>query len=101
VVAAAFCFEHGDGESGQKLAEWSVPALHVRAGEDVAPPPSGQCHRHLGGVAADEAGHHDGEITALERQRTTGVVRMKATIHNQDSVLVLEGSHAYLVKLPG
>jgi acyl dehydratase len=39
------------------------------------------------------------EITALERQRTTGVVRMKATIHNQDSVLVLEGTHAYLVKL--
>jgi acyl dehydratase len=40
------------------------------------------------------------EITALERQRTTGVVRMKATIHNQDSVLVLDGTHAYLVRLP-
>ena len=39
------------------------------------------------------------EITGLERQRTTGIVRMKATIHNQDSVLVLEGAHAYLVKL--
>ena len=39
------------------------------------------------------------EITALEKQRTTGVVRMNATIHNQDSLLVLEGTHAYLVKL--
>ena len=39
------------------------------------------------------------EITGLERQRTTGIVRMKATIHNQDSVLVLEGTHAYLVRL--
>ena len=39
------------------------------------------------------------EITALERQRTTGVVRMRATIHNQDSVLVLEGTHAYLLRL--
>ena len=40
------------------------------------------------------------EITSLERQRTTGVVQMKATIHNQDNVVVLEGSHGYLVKLP-
>ena len=40
------------------------------------------------------------EITALERQRTTGVVRMRATIHNQDNVLVLEGTHAYLLRLP-
>jgi hypothetical protein len=39
------------------------------------------------------------EIIALERQRTTGVVRMKATIHNQDSVLVLEGTHSYLLRL--
>ena len=39
------------------------------------------------------------EITELQRQRTTGVVRMKATIHNQDSVLVLEGTHAYLLRL--
>ncbi len=40
------------------------------------------------------------EITALERQRTTGVIRMKATVHNQDSTLVLDGTHAYLVRLP-
>jgi acyl dehydratase len=39
-------------------------------------------------------------ITALERQRSTGIVRMSATIHNQDGLLVLEGTHAYLVKLP-
>ena len=39
------------------------------------------------------------EIIALERQQTTGVVRMKATVHNQDGVLILEGSHAYLVRL--
>ncbi|HVY90321.1 MAG TPA: MaoC family dehydratase [Hyphomonadaceae bacterium] len=39
------------------------------------------------------------EIVSLERQRTTGVVRMRATIHNQDNVLVLEGTHAYLLRL--
>ncbi|MBI1187719.1 MAG: dehydratase [Alphaproteobacteria bacterium] len=39
------------------------------------------------------------EITALEPQRTTGVVRMRATIENQQGDLVLEGSHAYLVRM--
>jgi acyl dehydratase len=41
------------------------------------------------------------QITALERQRTTGIVRMRATIHNQANALVLDGSHAYLVRLSG
>ena len=39
------------------------------------------------------------EITALERQRTTGIVRMRATIENQDGLLVLDGTHAYLLRL--
>lgn len=39
------------------------------------------------------------EITALERQRTTGVVRMRATVENQDAAMVLEGEHAYLLRL--
>ncbi len=39
------------------------------------------------------------EITALERQHTTGVVAMHATVHNQKSELVLDGVHRYLMKL--
>ncbi len=39
------------------------------------------------------------EISALDRQRTTGVVTMTATVDNQDGVRVLEGTHAYLVRL--
>src|SRR5215469_5005841 len=39
------------------------------------------------------------EVTALERQKTTGVVTMRATVHNQQDELVLEGTHRYLVKL--
>lgn len=39
------------------------------------------------------------EITALERQRTTGVVAMRATVHNQKDDLVLDGVHRYLMKL--
>ena len=37
-------------------------------------------------------------ITGLKSQRTTGVVTMRATIHNQAGELVLDGEHKYLVK---
>jgi acyl dehydratase len=38
-------------------------------------------------------------ITELTPQRTTGIVGMRATVHNQHRALVLEGSHRYLVRL--
>ncbi len=38
-------------------------------------------------------------ITALTPQRTTGIVEMRATIHNQRDELVLEGVHRYLLRL--
>ena len=38
-------------------------------------------------------------ITALSWQRTTGVVVMAATIHNQKSELVLTGEHKYLLRI--
>ena len=39
------------------------------------------------------------EITELKAQRTTGVVRMRATVDNQHGERVLEGEHSYLLKL--
>jgi len=39
------------------------------------------------------------EIVELAPQRTTGIVGMRATVHNQAGVLVLEGMHRYLVRL--
>jgi acyl dehydratase len=39
------------------------------------------------------------EITELTPQRTTGLVTMRATVHNQKSELVLDGMHRYLLKL--
>jgi len=39
------------------------------------------------------------EISELTPQRTTGVVTMAATIHNQRGVLVLEGRQRYLLRL--
>jgi acyl dehydratase len=38
-------------------------------------------------------------ITALTRQNTTGIVAMRATVHNQRSELVLDGEHKYLMRL--
>src|SRR6266498_557319 len=37
-------------------------------------------------------------ITELRPGRTTGVVVMRATIHNQASQLVMEGEHRYLLR---
>lgn len=39
------------------------------------------------------------EIIEMVPQRTTGIVAMRATVHNQKSELVLDGVHKYLLKL--
>ena len=38
------------------------------------------------------------EIMALEEQRSTGVVTMKSTVHNQNRELVLDGEQKFLLK---
>jgi len=38
-------------------------------------------------------------VTDLKRQRTTGVITFRATIHNQHRELVLEGEQKFLVRL--
>lgn len=38
------------------------------------------------------------EVSRLEAGRSTGVVAMKLTIHNQKGDLVCDGEHKYLVK---
>jgi acyl dehydratase len=40
-------------------------------------------------------------VTELKAQRTTGVVTMQATVHNQKGALVLDGRHVYLLRLAG
>ncbi|MFM5952753.1 MAG: MaoC family dehydratase [Novosphingobium sp.] len=39
------------------------------------------------------------EIVGLTPQSTTGIIEMRATVHNQDRKLVLDGMHRYLMKL--
>ncbi|HXC56831.1 MAG TPA: MaoC family dehydratase [Rhizomicrobium sp.] len=38
-------------------------------------------------------------VSELVRQKTTGIVAMRATVHNQAGELVLDGVHKYLVRL--
>jgi acyl dehydratase len=38
------------------------------------------------------------EIIELKPQRTTGVVVMRATVHNQSGEMVLDGQHTYLLR---
>ena len=38
-------------------------------------------------------------ISELVRQNTTGIVAMRATVHNQAKELVLDGEHKYLMRL--
>ena len=38
-------------------------------------------------------------IAELTRQRTTGIVAMRASVHNQKRELVLDGLHRYLLRL--
>jgi acyl dehydratase len=38
------------------------------------------------------------EVNELSPSRTTGVVGLRCTVHNQHGVLVLEGQHRYLLR---
>ena len=37
-------------------------------------------------------------ITGIKPQKTTGIVTMRAGVHNQASTLVFEGEHKYLIR---
>jgi acyl dehydratase len=55
--------------------------------------------KFLKGVHAGDTLYPALAISELVRQRTTGIVVMRATVHNQKSELVLDGVHRYLMRL--
>ena len=57
-----------------------------------------QSSRFLKGVYAGDTLYSALEITELQPQRTTGVIVMRATVHNQRGELVLDGMHKYLIR---
>ena len=60
-----------------------------------------QSSRLLAGVIEGDTLYPALGITELKEQRSTGVITMRATIHNQKRELVLDGMHKYLVKKRG
>jgi len=77
-AAGAGLFPHGIGEALIAFLEQSSRFLEpVYVGDTVYPTLT---------------------ITALEPGRTTGVVVMRATVHNQAGLLVMEGEHRYLLR---
>jgi acyl dehydratase len=57
-----------------------------------------QSSKFLKGVYVGDTLYPALTITALIPQRTTGIVVMVATIHNQASELILTGEHKYLLR---
>ena len=57
-----------------------------------------QSSRFLAGAIEGDTLYPALEITELTPQRSTGIIVMRATIHNQKRELVLDGWHKYLVK---
>ena len=57
-----------------------------------------QSSRFVAPVYAGDTLYPAIEIVELLPNRTTGVVAMKSTVHNQKGVLVMEGTQRYLVR---
>ncbi len=57
-----------------------------------------QSSRFLAPVYAGDTMYPTLEVAALRAQRSTGVVTMRTTVHNQEGVLVMEGEQKYLLR---
>jgi acyl dehydratase len=58
-----------------------------------------QSSRFLKPVHAGDTLYPALEVAGLKPQRTTGVLTLRSTVHNQKGELVLEGEQKYLLKL--
>lgn len=59
----------------------------------------GQSSRFLAPVYLGDTLYPAFEVTGLKEQRRTGLLTLAVTIHNQDGVLVVEGTQEYLMRL--
>ena len=57
-----------------------------------------QSSQFLGPVFAGDTVYPELEIVELIPQRSTGLVRVKSTVHNQKGELVMSGTQSYVVK---
>jgi acyl dehydratase len=98
-----YCLRHGHREL---LAHGLLVAAQGAAGAGIFPHVVGdaliafleQSSQFLKPVYVGDTLYPMLTITALEPGRTTGVLVMRVTIHNQDKELVMEGEHRYLLR---
>jgi acyl dehydratase len=98
-----FCRRHGHRDL---LAHGYQVLLHTAAGaglfpflvEDSLLGFIGQSSRFLQPVYAGDTLYPRLRISQLQGQRTTGVLTLASTIHNQKRELVMEGEQQYLIK---
>lgn len=58
-----------------------------------------QSSRFLAPVYAGDTLYPALEVTTLEPQRTTGVLGMRSSVHNQEGTLVMQGEQKYLLRM--
>lgn len=58
-----------------------------------------QSSRFLAPVYAGDTLYPALEVAILEPQRTTGVLGMRSSVHNQEGILVMEGEQKYLLRM--
>src|SRR5262250_992913 len=98
-----YCRAHGHRDL---LAHGLLVTAQAAAGAGLFPHVIGdalvafleQSSRFLKPVYAGDTVYPSLTIIRLEPGRTTGVVVMRATVHNQSGELVMEGEHRYLLR---
>lgn len=99
----AFCRAHGHRDL---LAHGYLVAIQTVAGaglfphmvEDSLRAFLEQSSRFLAPVYAGDTLYSALEVDELSPNRTTGVVGLRSSVHNQDGAAVLEGRHRYLLR---
>jgi acyl dehydratase len=99
----AYCRAHGHRDL---LAHGYQVAIQTAAGAGIFPflvqeslrAFIEQSTRFLAPVYAGDTLYPMLEVAKLEPQRTTGVLTLRSTVHNQDDVLVLDGLQRYLLR---
>lgn len=98
-----YCKRHGHRDL---LAHGFQVLIQTVAGASTLPHEMGdaligfleQSSKFLKPVYAGDTLYPELVIANLMAQRTTGVMTVQTTVHNQDGVLVLEGWHKYLLR---
>jgi acyl dehydratase len=98
-----YCRRHGHRDL---LAHGLLVTAQAAAGAGLFPHAIGesliafleQSSRFLKPVYVGDTVYPTLTVTALVPGRTTGVVVMRATVHNQAGLLVMEGEHRYLLR---